>query len=626
MIEWAESEEATAQHSGLAADLAAVGRIRRDYDAAGNKKIPMPAESAAHVVERLRDAAVPLPIRIKIAEKWCGGSLAECPPEVVLAAADCVAESWTKHSPVYYSDLRKILSEFGGQTPDETWGAAAERLTGAFHERYFSGSAPERLSKDPYDDTIVRMIAINLIHGDVAGANQLLTKFESRLSNFTSPFLHLVNAGELASATRLLRKHFDDITLASYPGSIRWTEEFAENARQLLDAIESPQQKLLAEVVLAAVREPGETGRDAEPGTPRSSRVEAAARNLVDSEISSNSARLKALELLSYHRGSREIIGDLLVEQTAGMNLGPMFDNWNDGSRRNVRLFEAAALHLNEQGEIERYLEYAEKLRSVKTRNGSTRDDALGRVVRAPFAALKASQGAAEEAKRQLPALRKLAMFEENNYGPKQPEFLGWIAFATHQAGAWDKVDPWLESLGEETGKELFEKFRHRENFLATMRSAQKAIGEAPVEERVDWVQAYLSEEWVAKNVRAMATAFNAMIYSKFMTREEVLQHGEAMAEAVPRRGQAWPDLAMRIEQIEKDFERSLKIWERGLESSKPEQRYLWIRLHLGKSNALLKLGRKAEARAVFEKIDLDDIPEGMRKLSQELAKEFDSV
>ncbi|MFT5469716.1 MAG: tetratricopeptide (TPR) repeat protein [Verrucomicrobiales bacterium] len=157
-------------------------------------------------------------------------------------------------------------------------------------------------------------------------------------------------------------------------------------------------------------------------------------------------------------------------------------------------------------------------------------------------------------------------------------------------------------------------------------RSAQKAavakghIGEAPVDERIAWVQGFLSAEYPAKNIQAKATAFANIVSAKFMTGPEILEHGDAMAEAVPRQGQAWPDLANRVEQIDKDFARSLALWERGIKEA-PNLRYLQIRCQIGRANALQKLDRKDEAQVVYDAIDAKSIPQNMEKLWTDLTK-----
>ena len=95
--------------------------------------------------------------------------------------------------------------------------------------------------------------------------------------------------------------------------------------------------------------------------------------------------------------------------------------------------------------------------------------------------------------------------------------------------------------------------------------------------------------------------AYQGAVNNKVFTAEEIIEHGAAMAEAAPRDGHAWGDLATVFHR-QKKYAEALPFWDKAIDvMDKKPNVFGARRSRLGKADSLLSLKRTDEAIRLIE-------------------------
>ncbi|MFT5469718.1 MAG: hypothetical protein ACI8UO_004840 [Verrucomicrobiales bacterium] len=633
VLAWSRTAEATQLHPGLARDLEAAAQIRLNGIDKTEEPL-MSAEAADFYVSILRDESIPIAIRLERATYHVSDFYSEPTPAVVLAAGDCLASAWENFLPTYFYSAQSISSAFAAMEADETWTRTAKRLIAAFKLRYTNEEPPARLVPEPDRDCVQHMIVIALKSGNVEDGLEILNCRENEIGSMFEVFAHLVRAGELNRAVRLMRNHLEELDarkpqgsnqwhpelgVRDPPVSIRWTPEFAASVQQLLETIESPSQRFFAETLLASV----EDSDPPAPGKNRSERLADVAQRFAKTGGSSRggSIREKTLEQLAEYPESPRFIGNLLWQFSDPLRLSWLADNSNsDWNTRAYGLLYKTVLQSLEAGDFDRFEILFERANSLAPERDRRAKRTLSGIAAQIAALLKDPALDKTKAKNLLPKLCELALSKENQYARNGVyEYVGWLMFTAEYAGAWESVDEWFAGLDEASAARLLKNGR---DLTTTFAFAGIHLKSKPVEERIAWAQSFLSQPLVEAILEKQnGSRFSSIFQGKLLSSDEMIQHGEAMAEADLRGGRAWIDLAKYFEAIERDYDKSLHYWDRALAEIPSQDVEGRARSQIGKTQQLLKLERTSEAKTAFEAIDLGKIPRSLKFVSQQLSR-----
>ena len=117
-------------------------------------------------------------------------------------------------------------------------------------------------------------------------------------------------------------------------------------------------------------------------------------------------------------------------------------------------------------------------------------------------------------------------------------------------------------------------------------------------------IQRLLGREKVFQNFFGFIYhAYQGAVQNKLFTAEELIEYGPAMAEAAPRDGHAWGDLA-GVFHRKKKYAEALPFWDKGIAfmDAKPNE-FGARRARIGKADALMSLKRPDEAIRLLEGI-----------------------
>lgn len=610
-LAWARSAEAEGL---LAAELAAAAEIRIAWFANDEQKVDVPAGPAAFYVSRLRDESIPLALRLERASHHVSDLHSLPTREMTFAAVECLAEAWENFFPTYYYSSEWVPEEMNRFETDAEWQALARRLAAAFNHRYIDGEGPDRLNNEPDRDCIRNLIVMNLLLADLEGAEELLKRWEYEFGYMIEVFAHLVNAGEFDRAIRLMRHHIDDLDGRETPESIRWTPEFAEKVWQLLERIESPSQRFLAETLLVSL-----------DGESRSERLVDVATRFVESGGGRGGAlREKVIEQLADQPESRRIVGDLLWELVEPVRLSALMDHGdNEWAERIVELHNRAALLALETRDFERFDQLFERARLVAPERTHRRGEFWKMVLQQFYPILQDPKFDAEAAREFLPKLRELALIEDRPSDAQETaEHLGWVLFATDLADEWDSLEAWLAEQEEEKAELLREEIDSYRAMGTALNIVAERMSSAPVEERIQFAQRFFAQPILKANLKDQKSeVFYLITRMGLLDYDELSEQGEAMAEADWRGGYAWADLAEHGRYTGDEREIALEYWDRAIDGIPAQDVEGRIRCRMGKIRALHALDREEEARAEFASLDPENIPRSLKLSWRQLGK-----
>ncbi len=601
IVDWAAKPDIRAKYPRLAKPLEIAARM----DAAERQNganSAMPPEVTAYYVEMLENAGLPLMARIAAVQDLRYVRLNQ-PVELRLAAARALTEIWEKSLPDYYSAVRNILHGFESMenAGDEAWKTQATRLAKAFETRYFSGNAPAHLDSTPDYDGVRLMTSVHLRNGDPISANRLLNRFESNISDFTLPFLRLVEAGEFTGAARLLRKHPEKIA-RSYPSTVPWSEVFAERVPKFLDSIQSPSQRIYAQVILAAM--PGEA-------EARTQRLLAAAEQLKQVDVPNPTMRLFALQKLAREPGAREILADRLLKAAEGVNLKASFERRTTETLRNLEIYVASGHARLLRGDTDGF---AGMLRDVAAIAGSSNYgyETWKKLLAAPDDFLQ-QRGFDSAACQPMIGLfrvlcRDIKWPEGRNYPTSERHrAFGRLVWLHYHTDSLRDLQEWLLTITNQQRKYI--NLRDGNTSLGMQLLPAKMMQGKPLEERIAYHNTLFQTEYLVREMNsARVNAFNHGIQAKFFTRDEILEHGPAMAAVVPRFGEAWRDLS-QLHESRKNHELALECWDKWLETKWTlGGRHDYWQYHLHRSKLLNNLGHKDEALEQLSQVDVDRV------------------
>ena len=458
---------------------------------------------------------------------------------------------------------------------------------------------------------------MHLRNGDPISANRLLNRFESSFSDFTLPFLRLVEAGEFTSAARLLRKYPEKIA-RSYPASVAWSERFADRAPKFLDSIQLLSQRIYAEVILAAM--PG----DAEA---RTQRLLAAAERFKQVDVPSPTMRLFALQKLAKEPGAREILAEQLLESAENVNLKASFERRTTETMRNLDIYVASGHAQLLRGDVDGF---SAMLRDVATIAGSTNygHETWKKLIAAPDQFLQQRDFDPKACESLIGLFRVLCRDikwpEGRNYptSDKHRAF-GRLVWLHYHTNSLTDLQEWLLTVTKEQAKTI--NLRDGNTSLGMQLLPAKMMQGKPLEDRIAYHNKLFRTDYFIREMNsARGNAFNHGIQSKFFTRDEILENGAAMAEVAPRFGEAWRDLSHRHES-QKNHEEALECWDKWLAAKwKLGGRHDYWQYHLHRSKLLHNLGQKDEALEQLSQVDVDRVAQFYRGGYNNMANRLD--
>ena len=583
-------------------------------------------------VRILSDRELPANLRLCVSYNAVGKGQPRGGNEVVAAAASLLVESWNGDTPVVDGQAQPIIEEWIARKELSEREKIGREIAAAFQTRYVSGRAPMRLQGNPDSRLVLAMVKLNLSNGNSASANQILSRFDQRFSDFTEPFALLVRAGESASAARLLRKNQEKV--AGSFGPLTWDAELAAATPAFLKTITRTETRLLAHAVLAAApdEKKPKAAAEADPAevalTTRADRLADVAESMAKSheEVGNSLIREQILRLIALEPKAIEPAAEIYAAELAKTKIPSLFqiDDSTTRSRR-MAVIDAALLHTLMKGQPEPYASMIVEAAPAPSSSSYYKRQFMNRAVRLPHKAIVESGHDPEVFSALLPAWSEILLEVpmSDRVGPAKT-IMGALLFDAVECDRLDEFYAWFESHEKKSRGRLAQNIREAGAGFYKAAGTVYKDQERSLDDKQALVERWYGRPELTKTGIGLGWSnFIAASNNRFITIDEIVERGAKMAEKSTRRGQAWADVATAHDR-KKLHQEALEFWTRAIEVAVSEKREPPAHRYMfGKANSLSKLGQKEDARSLVEKVFLKHVPKFQRKAYDTLRKEL---
>jgi tetratricopeptide (TPR) repeat protein len=370
-----------------------------------------------------------------------------------------------------------------------------------------------------------------------------------------------------------------------------------EKLQSFLGTIEDPGQRFFAEFLVSALQD----GAENPPEVPvRDDRLAALARRYDRKAFSNPYLAEHAVSWLAAAIGVTDEFRDDVAYFGRALD-SRLMSQWNDGYLKTSR-----------QGVMNHFIQDASKsdpeaftkilepvLEQMAQGNGDARRFLDSYCSGFPGNVLQDSASLTpEEAARFLPVLRKLCVVSINNYWNGRDQCFNGNLVLHVLANRMEEYKVWLKDQSSNTRRNLEQRVNITQ-IIALLKNSLSSEDQ-PEERRFEILNGLFAATSVSQNSSSSSSSsnsqvFNFMVEQKVISKEEILKHGPRWAEANPRDGAAFGELAKYQAEAGLNEEAVLNYLRAVINVPAGEQR-LYSQFSLEKANLLLNLGRTEAA------------------------------
>jgi len=583
----------------------------------------------------LEDAETPLGCRLTVAAFVCG-KIEPPSKELVSASVATLAQTWKEGRSTY--GATPILTAFAKRAADEEWEEHAKRLGSGWRARR-QKQGGYRQSKDS-----LLLLQIFLESGDAGSTGRLLRDCEGEFGESLDACVTLLRHERIDVVRRMLEStwrtipHHDTERIARdrmYGNSLAsvtrlvYDEEVAARVAALVDATSRPERKLFARALFATLPDPPDS--DATDGTAasetqedRSARMAQLAREVVAEPKLGGAMRARILGILAVEPAAARIAGDALAEVAADLQLAALV--LLDDDELNAPQVSVVLAHVENRLRQGDFAPLYTQLDSLLARHDGDNEyelsngvsslvEVVRRVVEERLASWSPERAVPLE--ELLPACRRLLELPDWACdwisGPSlRTCLLAWIV-----AGRRADLAEWEKSVSEEFRATITRSATSLRRALIRTLARDESL---PFEIRTRVLSDVAATPLLrgAVNTRAL---FATLVKGHVLTEAELVGSGEPLAEAHPRGGWAWRELAALHERAG-NVERAIAYYDKGLEAAGAKSNFRRGTWTLAKARILIEHGREAQAKTALEALKVDGLsPEHAAERSSLLTK-----
>ena len=520
-----------------------------------------------------------------------------------------------------HETLNYIVGEFAALEADENWLEIAALLPDAWKRRSrFSNLSNNHPLKYQFDsDTISALFEVFAKSGNERALNSLSIKNQPNL-NETGSLVTLVRYGLDDRALSLLQKNKSGLR-NDYDRNLHFSEDLAQRIGEFLPTIEDRALRHYAEVALVCAPDPPRLpGESAPQPSPLSLRVAAAAKKFESAGLE-GSLRDNALSMLTSHESALPHLDKILAKSFAETNFERIaaiedYSVIRDTVKQPFQYVKSQLKEGNTAPAIEVW-----KAMTKNNRNRYSRyilRDLLNKI--SFYDSARAQR--TDEVKAQITLLKtviELSDIELLNYVNRVP--FHYVTL-TSILGYGEAEAEWFQSLPKAKQTYFVSTIRKRGTLIPTMSSLLNGEKcEIPPEERLEIFKRLNLHPVTRKTSAISYSFFRRAISSKIVSFEQLEPVFGELLEAFDRNGYTAADIASCYSEEERWDEalKYLKIAEETCPANSFQQQIVLI----ARSDYLMKSGRKKEAVAEIEKIDVNRLPSSSASRYRGLCKDL---
>ena len=616
------------EYQKLAGELLFVAKLRETALSSGEPQDADLAKEAAHAIELMEDASVPLIVRIDIATaivNHCGNVL---PFNITAKAFELVGQAWNAKEVIREDAIGLLIRHVIDGEKTDQWKAAMAAFTAQWKKQQVMMRMRPSRSRFNFPNG-AKMLELCVHSGDLGTMNYILNGSKDLIAGgFPVVLLRVLPADQIHPVVLRQWMHFDwRVGSSSDAKNIHYDEEIEEKLKPLLDSLENVDIKLVTEAFyLSLPDKPAEKVRgqddpqENEKLPARDKRLLAFAARVKDHKFSNPEARDAVLAFVTESQAaSREVKA---TYGKAAKGLSPMTWRHNRSNLTNVqlehkkRIFRTNMVLSLEDGPDQIEAAIA-ALTSVNVHSSYS-------LRRAADDLLESFEKIWNERARDWPSdLRKKNAAVSTNLLKREDihAFLGsnvevWAARfwlrdfiefdgeAARKSGeVWDQASISRLTQSSSYANYLVSYLPSILNQRELDKDKRLAIARALANDSVFNASLMSDPSDSVKNL------FQKLISQKLIGSEELLQIGPDLVVASPRNGYAaWELAQMQVEA--KTEEKALATYDMGIKTVPESDDEAYALLHLAKGNLMRKMGLHQEAFAFIKPVDKERFPE----------------
>ena len=621
----------------LARELLFVAKLREAVLPSDKPRGGDLTKEAAHAIELMEDASIPLIVRIDIATaivNYCGNVL---PFNVTSKAFELVGQGWSAKEVISEDTIRLLMRHVMDAERTGEWKAAMRAFTGQWKKRQAMRMPSSRSRSNSTAAAEILELCVHI--GDLETMNYILTE-SRRLITGGLPvvLLRVLPTDQMHRAVLRGWMHFD-WRVGSSGENIHYDEEVEENLKPLLESMENVDIRLATEAFyLSLPDKPAgkelaqEKPQEIEKLTARDKRLLAFATRIKDHEFSNSAARDAVLAFATESQAaSREVKA---TYGKAAEGLSPVVWRQNRGTLTAVQM--------------------EHKKRVFRTQMELSLEDGPGHV-KAVLAALTSVNIRSSHAL-QRAADELLQSFEEI-WDQRAKDWPGdlrkkngavWTNLLKRKnihALLGSKVEVWAARLwlrnfiefdGEAARKSSevwdqtsIKRLTQSSSYADSLSNRLSSARELEKGKRLEIARALAKDPVFNASLMSnpgrsnTQNLFARLISQKLINSEELLEIGSDLVQASPRNGYAAWELARMQLEAKRETE-AMATYDMGINAVPEWDDKAYAMLHLAKGILMRKMGLHREASKFINAVDKERFPEDRLEELEVLAHELE--
>ena len=618
----------------LAGELLFVANLREAAHPSPEPRNGDLAEEAAHAIELMEDASIPLIVRIDLATAivtHCGRVL---PFDVTWKAFELVDEGWNAKEVIPDDTLGLLMDHVMDAEKTDEWKAAMKILTGQWKKHQIRR---RQSSRPGFDSTnAARILEISTYIGDLETMNYILYKsYTLGAGGFPVVLLRNLPADKVRPVVVRKWMHFD-WRFGSTTGfrNIHYDAEIEGRLEPLLQSLENVDIRLVTEAFYLSLPDmPAEENeQEKDELAPRDERLLAFAERIKDHEFSNPTARDAVLAFVAESQTASRVLKGIYEKAAEG--LSPMVWRQNRSylsraqSEHKKRVFRTHMSLSLEDGpdQVEAALA---ALTSVNIRSSYALQRAADEVLQSFEEIWNA------RAKEWSSDLRKKNGAVWTNLLKRKDIY----AILGNNVGKWAArlwLHDFISSDGEAARKssEVWDQtsittLTQSPSYADSLVNRLSSAGGLEKGKRLEIAIALANDPVFNASLMSnlhssdAKSLFNRLVASNLIQREELLEIGLDLVKASPRNGYAaWELAEMQVKAKRED--EALASYDVGIAAVPEWDHQAYSVLHLAKADLMKKMGSHREALELIEALDRDRFPKARLKELESLTNELE--